>query len=73
MHIADLLEVIIDLLHGTYKLYKKPDDQLLYANTSSNHPPHIIKQAPTSISDRLSNNSSNKQAFDMSKGEHEKL
>ena len=32
----------------------------------------FIKQAPTSISDRLSNDSSNKQTFDMSKGEYEK-
>ena len=55
-----------------YKPYKKPNDQPLYVNTSSNYPPKIIKQLPTSISNRLSNNSSNKQAFDMSKGEYEK-
>ena len=61
-----------NLLDGTYKLYKKPNDQLLYVNTSSNHPPQIIKQLPISISNRLSNNSSNKPAFDMSKGEYEK-
>ena len=42
------------------------------SNTSSNHPPQIIKQLPISISNRLSNNSSNKQVFDMSKGEYEK-
>ena len=55
-----------------YKPYKKPNDQLLYVNTSLNHPPQIIKQLPTSISNRLLNNSSNKQVFDMSKGEYEK-
>ena len=55
-----------------YKPYKKPNDQPLYVNTSSNYPPKIIKQLPTSISNRLSNNSSNKQAFHMSKGEYEK-
>ena len=32
----------------------------------------IIKQLPISISNRLSNNSSNKQTFEMSKGEYEK-
>ena len=32
----------------------------------------IIKQLPISISNRLSNNSSNKQIFEMSKGEYEK-
>ena len=72
LHIVDFLNVTFNLLNGTYKPYKKPNDQLLYANTSSNHPPQIIKQLPTSISNRLSNNSSNKQVFDMSKDEYEK-
>ena len=40
--------------------------------SSSNHPPQIIRQLPTSISNSLSNNSSNKQGFDTSKGEYEK-
>ena len=48
------------------------NDQLLYANTSSNHPSQIIKQLPISISNRLSNNFSNKEVFDKSKGEYEK-
>ena len=72
LHIVDFLDVTFNLLDGTYKPYKKPNDQLLYVNTSSNHPPQIIKQLPISISNRLSNNSSNKQVFDMSKGEYEK-
>ena len=72
LHSVDFLDVTFNLLDGTYKLYKKPNDQLLYVNTSSNHPPQIIKQLPISISNRLSNNSSNKPAFDMSKGEYEK-
>ena len=55
-----------------YKPYKWPNDQLLYVNTFSNHLPQIIKQLPVSISNRLSNNSSNKQVFDMSKNEYEK-
>ena len=37
----------------------------------TNHPPQIIKQLLISISNFLSNNSSNKQV-DMSKGEYEK-
>ena len=71
LHIVDFLDITFNLLHGTYKPYKKPNDQLLYVNTSSNHPPQIIKQLPTSISNRSSNNSSNKQVFEMSKGEYE--
>ena len=72
MHIVDFLDVTFNLLDGTYKPYKKRNDHLLYVNTSSNHPPQVIKQLPISISNRLSNNSSNKQVFDMSKGEYEK-
>ena len=37
LHIADFLDV-------TYKPYKKPNDQLPYVNTSSHHPPQIIKK-----------------------------
>ena len=43
-----------------------------YFMSTSNHPPQIINQLPTSISNRLSNNSSNRQVFEMSKGEYEK-
>ena len=52
-------------------IYKKPNDQLLYVNTKSNHLPQII-QLPTSTSNHLSNNSSSKQVFDISKGPYEK-
>ena len=72
LHIVDFLDVTFSLSDGTYKPYQKPNDQPLYVNISSNLPPQIIKQLPTSISNRLSNNSSNKQVFDMSKGEYEK-
>ena len=72
LHIVDFLDVTFNLLDETHKPYKKPNGQLLCINTSSNHPPQIIKQLPISISNRLSNNSSNKQVFDMSKGEYEK-
>ena len=72
LHIIDFLNITFNLLDEMYRPYKKPNDHLLYVNTSSNHPPQIIIQLPTSISNCLSNNSSNKQVFDMSKGEYEK-
>ena len=72
-HIVDFFNVTFNLLHRTYKPYQKPNDQLLYVNTSSNNPPQIIKQLPTSISNRLSSNSSKKQVFDTPKGEYEKV
>ena len=39
LHIVDVLDVTFNLLDGTYKPYKKFNDQLLYVNTSSDHPP----------------------------------
>ena len=60
LHIADFLDVTFNLLDETYKPYKKPNDRLLYVNTTSYHPPQIKKQLPISISNRLSNNSLNK-------------
>ena len=72
LHIVDFLDVTFNLLDRAYKPYKKPNDLLLYVNTSSNHPTQIIKQVPISISNHLSNNTSNKKVFDMSKGEYEK-
>ena len=43
----------------------------MYINTSFNHPPQVIKQLPTSISEQLGNNSSNKEIFSASKYEYE--
>ena len=72
MYTVDFLDITFDLLDGTYKLYKKPNDHLLYVNTSLNHPLQILKQLLTSLINHLSNNSSYKQVFDMSKGEYDK-
>ena len=69
LYIVDFLDVAFNLLDETYTPYKKPNEQLLYVNTSSNHPPQIVKQLPISISNRLSNSSSNRQVFDMSNSE----
>ena len=42
LHVVDFLDVTFNLLGGSCKSYKKLNDQLLYVNTSSNHPPQII-------------------------------
>ena len=41
----------------------KPNDNLLYINTSSDHPPQVIKQLTNSINKRLCKNSANEQVF----------
>ena len=50
---------------------RKANESLLYINTSANHPPQVIKQLPTSNSERLSDNSLNKEIFNASKYEYE--
>ena len=44
--------------------YKKPNDDPLYINKHSNHPPSILRQLPTSINKRISTLSSDKQTFE---------
>ena len=58
---VDFLDVTLNLQNVTYCPYKKPDDNLLYIHSSSNHQPQIIKQLPNSIFERLSNKSSKQE------------
>ena len=67
MKIVNYLEVTFDLTNSTYCPYRKPNDHPQYINTKSNHPPNIIKQIPASISTRISDNSSNEDAFNKAK------
>jgi len=64
---VDFLDVTLNLKNDTFKPFKKPNDSLLYVHASSNHPPQVLKQLPTSIAERLSNNSSNQTVFNSSK------
>ena len=40
---VEFLNVTFNLITGSYTPYKKPKDNLLYINTSSDYPPQIIK------------------------------
>ena len=53
---VNFLDVTFNLNSGLYKPYKKPNDQLLYVTTSSDHPPQVIKQLPNSINRKLMEN-----------------
>ena len=68
---VNFLDITFNLNNGTYCPYKKPNDKLNYINILSNHPPQVIKQLPTSISNRLSTNSSNEIIFNEAKSEYE--
>ena len=52
--VTNFLDITLDLRNSTYKPYKKPNDELLYVHSNSNHPPSVLKQLPTSINKRLS-------------------
>ena len=58
--IVNYLDVTFNLNNGTYKPYKKPNDEMKYIHVDSDHPPSIIKQIPMSIATRLSSLSSSK-------------
>ena len=49
LRIVNFLDVTFDLNNGKYRPYRKPNDDPLYINRYSNHPPSIIRQLPTSI------------------------
>ena len=64
---TDLLDVTFDLPSGKYWPYRKPNNEPLYVNAKSNHPPVVIKHLPMNITERLSSISCNKDEFHKSK------
>ena len=66
LQMVNFLDVTFDLTTGKHKPYRKPNgnDDPLYIQKHSNHPPSILRQLPTSINKRISTLSSDKQVFD---------
>ena len=71
MKVVNYLDVTFNLNSGTYYPYRKPNDQPLYINTKSNHPPSIIKQLPKNISHLISSLSCNETEFSKIKPTYE--
>ena len=69
--VVDYLDMTFDIQRKEYKPYTKPCNHLLYVNTQSNHPSHVIKTIPQSVQSRLSTISSNEKIFDEAKGQYE--
>ena len=61
---TNFLDITLNLSNGTYQPYRKPNDEPLYINKRSNHPPAILKQLPMSINKRISNLSCNQETFE---------
>ena len=60
---VDFLDITMDLETGTFKPFRKAGDRPLYVSAHSNHPPQILKNIPTGIEQRLSDNSANEAIF----------
>jgi hypothetical protein len=69
--IVNFLEITLDLENGKFAPYRKPNNQPLYVDSRSNHPPSILKQIPISINKRISSLSSDQESFDECKPFHE--
>ena len=68
---VEFLDVTFNLITGLYTIYKKPNDNLLYINTSYDHSPQIVKEIANSINKRLCENSANEQVFNTVKPVYE--
>ena len=64
LQITDFLNVTFDLRTDKYYPNKKDNNQILYINKQSNHPPTITKQIPSMVSRRIFDMSCNKEYFD---------
>ena len=62
--IVDFLDVRFNLNDQTYEPYRKPNNDPVYINKHSNHPPNIINAVPKAISKRLTSISCNRNLFD---------
>ena len=61
MNVVNFL--VVNLINAKHKPYRKPNDDPLYINRHSNHPPSITRQLPTAINKRIALLSSDEQTF----------
>ena len=64
LKITDFLDVTLDLRTNKHYPYRKENNQLLYIDKQSNHPPTIVKKIPSMVSRRISDVSCDKEYFD---------
>ena len=68
---VNFLDVTFNLRNGSYQPYKTSNDDLKYISDLSNHPPQILKQLTTTISNKLLRNSLSELIFNESKHQYE--
>ena len=62
---------VVMLLNDAYYPYRKPNNETVYINTKSNHPPSILKSLPAAINRRISDISCNEEVFNRNKQHYE--
>ena len=68
---TDFLDVNFNLIDSSFYPYSKPNNDTMYVNSDSNHPPNILKMLPKMINDRLCSISSNENEFNKVKTYYE--
>ena len=63
IRVVNFLDNTLDLINYIYKPYWKPNDNPVYINKNSNHPPTVLRQLAKSVSKRISETYSNEQIF----------
>ena len=61
---VNFLDVNLNMDTGLYKPYRKPNDEPVYINRLSNHPPTILRNIPQAIARRISDLSSDQETFE---------
>ena len=61
---TNFLDLTFDLNNGSYKPYRKPNDDPLCISQFSNHPPPIIRELPHSINRRINTLCCDKETFE---------
>ena len=69
--ITDFLDVTFNLKDSKFYPYRKENNNILYVNAKSNHPPSILKQIPDMVGSRLSVLSCNSEEFKKAKPEYQ--
>ena len=64
---VDFLDLTLHLQSGEYEPFRKKDNNPIYVNKGSNHPPNITNQIPRMIEKMVSDNSSSEAIFNRHK------
>ena len=67
LKIVNFLDITLNLDAGTFAPYTKPNNEIYYVHSKSNHPPAVKKNIPLAVNDRLSTLSSNENVFNQNK------